>query len=343
MKDKLNIVVIGVNEMGCRHAEGVNLHKNAVLYGICDTNEEILAKAVKRLDPLHTTRDWRDYVNDPEVDAAVLVVPDKLHCEMTEAFLRAGKDVLCEKPMSLYVDECKKMMQVEKETGRMLMIGQICRYTAGFIAAKEIIDAGRIGELYFVESEYAHNYEVARGVDDWRVDPDRHGFIGGACHAVDLLRWIVGDPISVNALSNHKCLTDWPCDDCTIAIYKFPNNVIGKVFASIGCHRDYTMRSVFYGTKGTIICDNTSDTIKLYTRDEPLPNGSKNYTVPQSVPVTVNNHNTDDEIKSFVDAIISGASSPVPSSEGASTVAVCCATVQAAKEDRNIVIEYPRV
>ena len=129
-----------------------------------------------------------------------------------------------------------------------------------------LIDAGRIGELFFVESEYAHDYSTAaRGWNDWRVDSNRprEPYLGGGCHAVDLLRWIAGNPSEIMAYSNHKCLTDWPVDDCTISMMKFPNNVIGKVFVSIGCKRDYTMRSVFYGTRGTIIADNTLSLIHI--------------------------------------------------------------------------------
>lgn len=345
MKDKLNVVVIGVSIMGQRHAEGVNNHPNAVLYGICDKHPEILEAAQNNVHALHTTTDYMDFVNDPAVDAAVIVTPDKLHKEMAVNFMRAGKDVLCEKPMSLFMEECQEMMQAEHDTGRKLMIGQICRCTDAFIQAKELVDAGRIGELVYVESEYAHDYaHASRGVDDWRLDPDRHGFIGGACHAVDLLRWVAGDPITVAAYANHKILMDWPVDDFTIAIYRFPNNVIGKVFCSIGCQRDYTMRSAFYGTKGTIICDNTSDTMKLYTNYEPLPDGTINHDIPQILPVTVNNHNTDYEIRIFVDALLRGDETmPVPSREGAYTVAACRATVDSAKQGKEITIPYPVV
>jgi len=264
--------------------------------------------------------------------------------EMSEAFMRAGKDVLCEKPMALTVAECEHMMRAEKETGRKLMIGQVCRCAPAFALAKRLIDEGRIGELFFVESEYAHDYAVARGANDWRVHPDRHGIIGGGCHAIDLLRWIAGDPTEVFAYANHKCLTDWPVDDCTIAIYQFPNNVAGKVFTSIGCKRDYTMRSVFYGTKGTIICDNTSPEISLFeVSDIPREDGKRAYTVPQMLPVEINNHNITLEISEFVDAILGGYDLPVGSMEGAKTVAVCCATVEAAREHKVTQIRYPQV
>ena len=171
--------------------------------------------------------------------------------------------------------------------------------------------------------------------------PERHGFIGGGCHAVDLLRWIAGDPTEVFAYANHKCLTDWPADDCAVALYQFPNNVSGKVFVSIGCMRNYTMRSVFYGTKGTIICDNTSPTITLFEAGLPDADGKRSYTIPQELPVEINNHNITAEIAAFIDALIAGGEMPVTSMAGARTVAVCCATVEASQKHQLVQICYP--
>lgn len=341
--EKLNIAVIGASPMGLSHMKGVVNNKNASLVAVCDTDENALSEAKEKYDIPVAVTDYRQLVNSNDIDAVIIVTPDQLHLEMTAAFLRTGKHVLCEKPMALNTQECEEMMRVQQETGNMLMIGQVCRCTPAFILAKEIVESGRIGELFFVESEYAHNYEKAEGKNSWRKTPERSGFIGGGCHAVDLLRWIAGDPTEVTAYSNHKCMIDWPTDDCTIGIYKFPNNVIGKVFVSTGCRRDYTMRTVLYGTKGTIICDNSSPEISLYTVDEPLPDGKVSYTKPQKLPVDINSHNVGAEIDQFVDALVNGKPSPVMPKEGANTVAVCCATVQSAAQDRTVTIEYPKV
>ena len=338
MSKKRNIVVIGTSKMAQLHMEGVT--KAACLYGICDNAPEQLAAAHALFPDAKTCADYRDFVNDPQVDAAVIVTPDYYHLEMTAAFLRAGKDVLCEKPMALTQEECEEMMAVERETGRKLMIGQICRCTPGFVAAHDLVARGAIGDLFFVESEYAHNYDHAKGYNNWRVDPRRHAFIGGGCHAVDLLRWIAGDPEEVFAYSNHKCLTDWPVDDCTVALLRFPNGVSGKVFASIGCKRNYTMRSVFYGTKGTIICDNTSDHITLF-EDNPAE-GKSDYTQGQIIPVDVNNHNAAAEIEAFIRALNADDPMPIGSYEGAATVAVCCAAMESSRTGAPVRVRYPR-
>lgn len=341
MSEKIiNIAVIGCSIMGQRHMKAVVEKKSACLYAVCDINRERAEEAKEKFCAKLAVTDYKELVNNPQVDAVVLVTPDQIHCEMTTAFLYAGKDVLCEKPMALVLEECEEMMRAERESGRRLMIGQLCRYTPSFLMAKQLVDEGRIGELCFVESEYAHNYQRTRGANDWRVCPERHSFIGGGCHAVDLLRWIAGDPTEVYAISNHKVLMDWPSDDFTIAIYKFPNNVAGKVFVSSGCKRNYTMRSLFYGTKGTIICDNTSPTIQLFEDDEEK---GRKYTEALMIPVEISNHNVSEEIDFFVDALVNGTSMPVSSMEGASSVAACCATVDAAKSGEIVKIKYPQV
>jgi len=340
MSKKVNFAVIGCSGMATRHMTGVQSKEGAYLYAICDpATDGRLEKCKEQFNVPVAVTDYRELVNDPNIDAVALVVPDNLHLEMAAAFMRAGKDVFCEKPMALTMEECEEMMRVEKETGRKLMIGQVCRFAPAFAMAKEMVESGRIGDLFFVESEYAHDYGRVPGYNNWRVTPEREGFIGGGCHAVDLLRWIAGDPTEVTAYSNHKCLVDWPVDDCTIAIYRFPNNVIGKVFVSIGCKRDYTMRSVFYGTKGTIICDNKSPNLTLCECDE----DGQGYTKPKLIPVEIKHHNVTAEIDMFVNAIVDDTPIPISSMEGASTVAVCRASVDSAKNNCPVVIRYPQV
>jgi predicted dehydrogenase len=221
-----------------------------------------------------------------------------------------------------------------RETGRRLMVGQVCRYTPGFALAQQVVERGDVGELFYVESEYAHNYTNARGVGSWRVDPRREPFVGGGCHAVDLLRWIAGDPVEVTAYANHKCLPDWPVNDCFIAIYRFPRNVIGKVFVSIGCVRPYTMRSVFYGVEGTVICDNKSPEIEVCSRKlSPFEPAFARFPVPTA------SHNVAAEAAELVEAILQDRPVKTDVLEGARTVAACRAAVESACLGRPVAVE----
>jgi predicted dehydrogenase len=210
------------------------------------------------------------------------------------------------------------------------MICQICRFTPAFVQAKRYIEEGKIGELYFVESEYAHDYQHMFEVNptNWRSDPVRNGVVGGGCHAVDLLRWLVGeDPTEVYAYGTHKLLPKVDYDDANLAIMKFPGNIMGKVFVSTGCKRNYTCRSCVYGTKGTMIFTNGKEPVQIFLADE---NGDAPHE-PVEVDATVNNHNAVAEFKDFADALVNDTPIATTVYEGAKTVEVCLSIVKSAK------------
>lgn len=275
--------------------------------------------------------DYRDLVAVPGIGLVSVASPDYYHAEQCIAAMEAGKDVLCEKPLTLTMKEGKEIAAAVTRTGRRFMIGQVCRYAPGFVLAKRMVDRGEIGKLFFVESEYAHNYRGARGIGSWRVDPRREPVIGGGCHAVDLLRWIAGDVAEVQAYANHVCLTDWPVNDCSVGLLKFESGVIGKVMVSVGCVRPYTMRSVFYGTEGTIICDNTSPEIQVCSQRN-LTGGPAFSTVP----VNIASHNVGAEINEFVDAIVNDKPVATNVMEGLKTVATCIAIAESAKTGKPV-------
>ena len=339
--------IVSCSNMAQRHMDAVRDHLQAELYMVCDKDKKQLDAVAEKYGVKHKCTDWHDMVADPKVEIIIVVTPDQLHREITVAALEAGKHVLCEKPMALTLDDCRAMCTAAKNAKGKLMVGQICHYAPAFIKAKHLIDKGEIGELFYVESEYAHDYALREGADAWRKDPLRHGFLGGGCHAVDLLRWIAGNPTECMAYANHKMLTEWPTDDCTVAIMKFPKGVIGKVFVAIGCKRDYTMRSVFYGSKGTIICDNTTPHITVFKTsmggddtlmDETKPENRQLY--PLQMPVAVAGHNTFGEFRDFLKHIIEDTPVTMTAYEGACTVSAALAAVEAAKRNRPVKPDY---
>ena len=341
--ERLHIGVISCSTMAQVHMQAILNNPNAELSMICDIDVERLHAAAKRFSVQKAVTDYHEILDNPDVDAVIIVTPDQTHREITLAALAAGKHVLCEKPMALTLDDCKAMIDAAAKATTKMMIGQICRYTPGFIAAKNLIDRGEIGELFFVETEYAHDYEK---IDmPWRLDPLRHGFLGGGCHAVDLARWIAGDPEEVFAYANHKMLPKYPTDDCTIAVMKFPNNVIGKVFVSTGCKRGYTMRSVFYGSKGTIITDNTSPFMTVFkeglsTEETLFSEFPQTHVIPIQYPIAVNNHNAAGELEEFIDCIINNKPIRTTAVEGAKTVVASLAAIESSKTGQPVKPNY---
>lgn len=343
MKKKLNFGVISCGSMGRAHMEAVAKNPRTNLSAICDIDKEKLEKAAADFEVEKTALDYRVLLEDKTIDAVIIASPDQTHKEATLAALEAGKHALCEKPMALTIEDCREMVDAARKARTKTMIGQICRYAPGFRAAKDLIDRGEIGELFFIETEYAHDYSKLDA--PWRLDPLRHGFLGGGCHAVDLARWIAGDPIETTAYSNHKTLKGWPTDDCTIAIMRFPNDAIGKAFVSTGCKRDYTMRSAFYGTKGTIITDNTSVSMTVFK--EGLGDGGtlfgdlpQSFAIPVQYPLEVDSHNAGAELDEFADCIANDKEILTTALEGAKTVAVCLAVVESAKTGGPVKIKY---
>lgn len=343
MSKKLRLGVIGAGSFSDAHLTGIKYAETAEAVAISDIIEENAKKQAEKFNISSYYTNYKELLKRDDIDAVTLPLPDQIHKQVTIDALYAGKHVLCEKPMALNIDDCKQMIKAARETGKQLMVGQIGRYTPSFLMAKRMVEDGEIGELFFVESEYAHDYSQIGGQGGWRVTPERHPIIGGGCHAVDLLRMIAGNPTEVFAYANNKVLTSWPINDCTIAVMKLPNNVIGKVMTSVGCKRKYTMRTVLYGSKGTIIVDNTSPTLTLFKDEFSQMDEFKDrsqQSIELKLPVKINNHNFEAEVNDFCKCILEGKPVTTDGIEGASTVAVCLAIVDSAQKEEKVKVEY---
>ena len=109
------------------------------------------------------------------------------------------------------------------------------------------------------------------------------------------------------------------------------------MFVSTGCKREYTMRSVFYGTKGTIICDNSTPYITLFREEEGRPGSASE---PHKIDVQLADHNTFGEFRAFADAILNDTPVPTDAEQGARTIAACMAIVQSADEGHPVAPNY---
>jgi len=342
-KKKIRLGMIGAGGFAYSHLNGIKGLDCAEIVAISDIDIEMAKEKSEIYNIPFYYHDHLELLARDDIDAVTLPLPDQVHAQIAIDAMRAGKHVLCEKPMALTKEDCSNMVKTARETGMQLMIGQIGRYTPAFVKAKEIVDSGEIGELMFIESEYAHDYSKLGGAGGWRVTPERHPILGGGCHAIDLIRMIAGNPEEVFAYANNKVLVDWPINDTTVAIMKFPNGAIGKVFNSHGCKRRYTMRTVVQGTKGTLIFDNSNRDISIYMdefRGEDGYFGSAQRNVEMRIEVQVNNHNTEAEIKDFCQYLLNGEPVKTDGVEGASTVAVGLAIVESVETGLPVKVDY---
>ena len=142
---KLQAAVIGLGE-GFRHVKAFKTNADYDLVAVCDPLPEPLpphmAARLAEWDLANTTKRYYDYkevVNDPEIDVVSVTSPDYFHAEQSIALLEAGKNVLCEKPMTLDLGEAAAIAEAVRRTGKNFMIAHPTRYTPAFILAKKMI------------------------------------------------------------------------------------------------------------------------------------------------------------------------------------------------------------
>jgi len=153
----------------------------------------------------HFYDDFRELIDREKPDFVISALPTFLHSELAIYALERGIDVFSEKPMALTLEECDAMIRAKNESGAVLMIGQCLRFDPVFRKIKEYIDTGVFGKLYRAEFS---RYSKLPGwtFNNWILDPK----LSGGCvfdmhiHDVDLINWLFGKPIRINAVMTEK-------------------------------------------------------------------------------------------------------------------------------------------
>ena len=187
---------------------------------------------------------------DPDVDAVVVATPNFLHAEVTIAALEAGKDVLCEKPMALTVDDCDAMWNTAQRLGRKLMAGQVLRLMHPFVDMREFIASGEIGEPRSANIERisgAWVFSLAKA-DTWRMSKEKTGGLLYEinAHELDLLRSVFGEPTQVYARSVNVASPSHDYEDTNLVLAEFAGGQSATLYGSSA--------SAFARTTGTFFC-----------------------------------------------------------------------------------------
>ncbi len=321
---KLRFGVAGVGGVGQGHVSAILASEYAILTALCDPLGEKIheERAARKMPPigiegLPVFTDFDAFISSGLLDCIVISAPDALHCRYTVTALEHGIDVLCEKPLTVTDEESAAIMDAVRRTGRKAYAGQICRFAPAFVKARELLDAGTIGELFCVEAMYCHGCHKDLPKDNWRFFPPRHATSCGGCHAIDILRYFAGDPDTVFAFGNRKCRTDWSVEDCSETVLKFPDGTVGRVLTTLGVIAPYSMQTSLYGTAGTIFTNNVANEVVVHTAA-----GKTVY------PVEVNTHNSRAEIDLMCRSILYGDPVCHDIIEGAKTLVVCNAAIR---------------
>jgi predicted dehydrogenase len=331
--DELKAGIIGLR-MGWSHANAVAATAGARVAAVCDIDEQRLAAAAREFSAEQAETDFRRVVANPALDFIVVATPDHFHCEHALAALEAGKHVLCEKPMAPSAQECRRMVEAARRAQRKLMIGHLVRFTPVFQILKRMRDEGEFGEVYYVGAEYQHDYSKVGG--PWRFDPrvGRHVYLGGGCHAVDLMRYFLGEVTEVMAMGNHFACPQMPNDDCVAAIYRTAAGHIGRVLVAGGAKRPYALNLAIYGTRGSALASNVSSEAQVWlSRMEEM--GDRWMTIPAGV----ESHPVRTQMSHFVGCIRDDLEPLINGEDGMRTVAAAVAAVESTHSGQLMAVE----
>ena len=204
---KKNHVVIGYGGMGGWHVEHALKSDVVNLLGIWDIKEERRALAESR--GIYAYHSLEEVLNDERVELCTIAIPNDQHMEVVEACLRGGKNVICEKPVALNMEQLDHMIATANETGKLFTVHQNRRWDVDFLAMKQILGTGEIGELINIESRI----HGSRGIpSDWRsLKPYGGGMVfDWGVHTIDQILQLLPDNkvVSLNCKLDRITTTD---------------------------------------------------------------------------------------------------------------------------------------
>lgn len=291
-----------------------------------------------------------DLLADPEIDAVSVCVANHRHAEVTMDALRAGKHVLCEKPMATTMEDCEAMVALAESMGKKLVIGHNQLLTPAHKRAKELIGQGLIGDLLTFRTTFGHG-----GPETWSIDPgpgtwffQKEAAVLGAMadlgvHKVYLLRYLTGQRFSEAtarfATLHKRDASDRPIEveDNGLCIFAMENGIIGTLTASWTHYGAEDNSTVLYGTKGIMrIYDDPKFSISVTL------NGGENIYYELETIQTNENQTKSGVIDAFVENILEDKPTDLSGRNALDAMAAIFASLESAEEGRTVSITYEK-
>jgi predicted dehydrogenase len=247
---------------GMFHIPLTQSHEGADLVSICGRDkgnaDEIAAQ--HGIKNVHT--DYRTLVDSDDLDAVIVATPDDCHYEMTMYALRAGKHILCEKPMASTVAEAEEMTALAEQAAVVNMINFTWRWMPFYTYIRELIAEGTIGKLFYLNIDYKSSHGIEH--QGWRFDADRAAGVLGdlGSHVIHVANLLAGEVAAVSANLQpysapqpDQAVPDNPANTSAALIMDFANGVQGTLHASAATYlgnRGQEQRVEIAGSEATL-------------------------------------------------------------------------------------------
>ena len=266
----IRFAIIGTGNIADQHALGVIGCAKAELVAVCDMNQERAKAFADKYGITKIYADSKDLLADPDVDAVCICTPSGTHGALSIAAAKAGKHILCEKPIEIKAEKIDALVEeVDKHHVKMQCVYQ-SRFDPIAVKAKEALDSGVFGKV-LMASVYMKYYRSADYYKSagWRATWD---YDGGGClmnqgvHGIDLLCWFMGSVKKVSAITR-TLLHNIEVEDAAVAAVEFENGAVGVIEGSTCVVPAQSRRFEIHCENGSMIFDETG-IIKWYLNGE---------------------------------------------------------------------------
>ena len=310
----LRVGVVGVGNMGYHHARVYSElagEGKVELVGIADANFERAKEVAKRFGAIPYA-DYRELAKE-ELDAVSIAVPTSLHRQVALEFIKAGTNVLVEKPIADTIENAQAIIEAAKKEKVTLMVGHIERFNPAVLKLKDIIDAGVLGEIVTMNAKRVGPMVVR--IADVGV------IIDLAVHDIDVMGFLAGSRVREVYAKARNVKHPANVDDYALIMLTFENEISGVVETNrLTPHKTRTLNVV--GTSGIAYLDYINQSLTLY--DEQWVKEAK---IQKKEPLR-------NELEHFIECVESRKKPLVSGEEGLHALEVAIRALESAKEDK---------
>ena len=251
----MRFAIIGCGVIAVTHAAALATLPQQTLYAVCDVDREKADRFAREHGVPKVYYDYRDVLADPAVEAVCVCTPSDLHGEMTVAAARAGKAVVCEKPMEVTLEKAQEIVRVTQQTGAKVQCIFQRRVLPRAQAARRTIAQGALGRICLAEANLLYYRDQAYyDSAGWR---NRCGgaMLNQGVHGIDLILWMLGEPVKTVYGCAGTLARRTGVDDTAAAVLTMASGAVCVIKNTTLAYPEFPTGFVIHGEKGTIAFD----------------------------------------------------------------------------------------